>query len=74
MNLPKLLFRVDEAGYMLSCKRTKIYELVRKGELELHNDTPGEKGGRITAESILVYVEKYKRTLPKELIIFRKIF
>lgn len=59
MSLPKVLVRVDEAGNMLSCKKTKIYELIKKGELELHNDNPGTKGGRITAKSIFAYAEKY---------------
>lgn len=57
----KLLYRVDEVAEMLSCKKSKIYELLGKGELIGHNDKPKGKGLRVKAESITVYLKKYER-------------
>ena len=55
----KLLYRVNETMDILAIEKSKLYELVQEGELIGHNDSPGHKGLRITAESIRAYYEKY---------------
>ncbi|CAG0940972.1 hypothetical protein ANRL1_00330 [Anaerolineae bacterium] len=56
----KLLYRVDEAMVILAISRRQVYQLVADGELVGHNDNPGSKGMRVTAESINLYFEKYQ--------------
>jgi excisionase family DNA binding protein len=56
----KVLYRVDEVAEMLSMSKRSVYYLLDQGELEGHNDSPGKRGLRVTGESILRYVERYK--------------
>jgi len=58
--MSKLLYRVDEVAATLSFSVSKVYELVKNGELMGHNDSPGHKGLRITVESVIAYFEKHK--------------
>ena len=44
----------------LAISRRQVYQLIADGELVGHNDSPGSKGLRITAESIKSYFEKYQ--------------
>ena len=56
----KLLYRIDRVAKMLSVSRRSIYRLLEQGELEGHNDSPGKRGLKIIAESILKYAERHK--------------
>ena len=56
----KFLYRVDEVAEMLSMSKRSVYYLLDLGELEGHNDSPGKRGLKITRDSILRYVDKYK--------------
>lgn len=56
----KFLYRVDEVAEMLSMSKRSVYYLLDQGELEGHNDSPGKRGLKVTGESILRYVERYK--------------
>ena len=58
----KALYRIDEVAEMLSMSRRSVYRLLDAGELDGHNDSPGTKGLKVTGESILRYVDKYKLT------------
>lgn len=59
--MEKLLYRIDEVAEKLSCRKSKIYELLGRGELVGHNINPSGKGLRITAVSIEIYLKKYER-------------
>lgn len=56
----KLLYRIDEVAKMISRSRSGVYELLKRGELVAHNPNPGRKGLRVTADSIKIFIEKYK--------------
>lgn len=56
----KFLYRIDEVAKMISRSRSGIYELLKRGELIAHNPNPGQKGLRITAESVDTFVVKHK--------------
>jgi len=57
----KLLYRVDEVVDILAISRSQVYALLQEGELVGHNDNPGRKGLRITADSIQAYYDKHKQ-------------
>lgn len=57
--MTKLLYRVDEAAYVLAISRRQVYYLIEAGELIAHNDSPGRKGLRIVVASVGAYAEKY---------------
>lgn len=56
----KALYTKTETGRLLSKSESKIDQLVKSGELEAHNETPGLKGTTITTESIIKYIERHK--------------
>ena len=53
----KLLYRAEEASEVLGCGRTKIYELIARGELE---SVRIDSLRLIPAESLVAYVERLR--------------
>jgi hypothetical protein len=56
----KLLYRVDEVAEILSMSKRSVYCLLETGDLVGHTAHPGKRGLRVTGESIVAYIEKYK--------------
>jgi len=55
-SIPPLVVTPDEAGRLLSLSATRIYELLRAGELQSYRD--GRGGRRIVMSSINAYVAR----------------
>ena len=57
----KLLYRIDEVQRLLSFGKTKVYELLKEGELQRQKRKTGckGKGARVTAASLLRYAKKH---------------
>jgi len=58
--MSKLLYRIDEVMEILAISRRTVYRLIEEGDLVSHNNNPGNKGMRITADSIEAYAVKYR--------------
>lgn len=64
--IKRLLYRPDQVAEMLSMHVNSVYELVSRGELQAHNDSPGRPGLRILASSIEAYILRYSICQPTE--------
>lgn len=52
-----LLLSIEEAGHALGVRRTKVYELIRRGDLEVvHID----RSARVPVESVRAYVDRLR--------------
>lgn len=52
-----LLFSVSEAALIMGCSDRKVFDLIRDGKIMAAGGRPGNKGIRITGNSLEEYIE-----------------
>ena len=66
MPVIKLLYRPDEVATMLGKSKSKVYELIKDGELQAHCENGmGKKPIMVIAESVTEFVNRHKVSCEK---------
>jgi excisionase family DNA binding protein len=61
MSLVKLLYRPEEVAEILSISKSKVYSLIKDGELIAHCENgAGSKPVKVVSDSIAEYVKRHK--------------